>query len=65
MLMFQIVLETWGVTGQRVRDFTLYSGALGTALLLLKAHEVTSNHIDLSLCAQIVKACDQASSMST
>ncbi|XP_022140440.1 lanC-like protein GCL2 [Momordica charantia] len=60
-----IVLETWGVTGQRVRDFTLYSGALGTALLLLKAHEVTSNHIDLSLCAQIVKACDQASSMST
>ncbi|KAG7010366.1 LanC-like protein GCL2 [Cucurbita argyrosperma subsp. argyrosperma] len=60
-----IVLETWGVTGQRVRDFTLYAGALGTAFLLLKAHEVTSNHIDLSLCAQIVKACDQASSMST
>ncbi|XP_022985978.1 lanC-like protein GCL2 isoform X1 [Cucurbita maxima] len=60
-----IVLETWGVTGQRVRDFTLYSGALGTAFLLLKAHEVTANRIDLSLCAQIVKACDQASSMST
>jgi hypothetical protein len=27
-------METWGLGGQVVHDFTLYSGNLGTALLL-------------------------------
>ncbi|CAB4273560.1 unnamed protein product [Prunus armeniaca] len=56
-----ILTETWGATGQRVHDFTLYSGALGTALLLFKSYQVTSNTNDLSLCSQIIKACDSAS----
>ncbi|CAL9012609.1 unnamed protein product [Prunus brigantina] len=56
-----ILIETWGATGQRVHDFTLYSGALGTALLLFKSYQVTSNTNDLSLCSQIIKACDSAS----
>ncbi|XP_062153051.1 lanC-like protein GCL2 [Alnus glutinosa] len=56
-----IVMETWGMTGQHVRDFTLYCGTLGTAFLLFKAYLVTSNKNDLALCSQIVKACDSAS----
>ena len=27
--LFQITLETWGMTGQQVQDFTLYCGTLG------------------------------------
>ena len=45
----QIVMETWGLGGQVVHDFTLYSGNLGTALLLYKSYQVTSNENDLSL----------------
>ena len=57
----QIVIDTWGLSGQRARDFTLYCGVLGTAFLLLKSYHVTRNGSDLALCAQIVKACDAAS----
>jgi hypothetical protein len=49
------------MTGQLVRDFTLYCGTLGTAFLLFKAYLVTNNKNDLALCSQIVKACDSAS----
>ncbi|CBI28768.3 hypothetical protein VitviT2T_017735 [Vitis vinifera] len=55
------VIETWGLTGQHVRDFTLYSGVLGTAYLLFRAYLVTANKTDLGLCSEIVKACDSAS----
>ncbi|WJX49782.1 LanC-like protein gcl2 [Trifolium repens] len=56
-----IVIETWGITGQRVGDFTLYSGLLGTAFLLFKSYHVTRNTNDLTLCSQIIKSCDAAS----
>ncbi|KAH8490420.1 hypothetical protein H0E87_022811 [Populus deltoides] len=56
-----IVMETWGLGGQVVHDFTLYSGNLGTALLLYKSYQVTGNENDLFLCLEIVKACDSAS----
>ncbi|KAL3509404.1 hypothetical protein ACH5RR_028805 [Cinchona calisaya] len=56
-----ILVETWGLSGQKVDDFTIYSGALGTALLLFKSFLVAKNVNDLSLCSQIVKACDSAS----
>ncbi|XAR55488.1 hypothetical protein NMG60_11035566 [Bertholletia excelsa] len=56
-----VVVETWGVAGQRVRDFSVYCGNLGTALLLFKAYQVTNNREDLILCSEIVKACDSAS----
>lgn len=57
----QIVMDTWGLTGQHVLDFTLYSGALGTAFLLLKSYQVHKNKNDLYLCLEIVKACDSSS----
>ncbi|KAJ4774398.1 LanC-like protein 2 [Rhynchospora pubera] len=57
----KIVKETWIRTGQRVTDYTLYTGALGTAFLLFKSYQVTKNQRDLSLCAEIIKACDTAS----
>ncbi|CAN0896847.1 LanC-like protein GCL2 [Linum grandiflorum] len=57
-----IVMETWGTSGQPVRDFTLYSGTLGTAYLLFRTYQVTDNKPDLLLCLEIVKACDSASS---
>ncbi|KAI3473831.1 hypothetical protein Pfo_027988 [Paulownia fortunei] len=59
-----IVVETWGLTGQHVEDFTLYSGTLGTAVLLFKSFQVTRNKNDLSLCLEIVKACDSSSTQS-
>ncbi|XP_024016032.1 lanC-like protein GCL2 isoform X2 [Eutrema salsugineum] len=59
-----VVMETWGFSGQLVQDFTLYSGALGAAFLLFRAYQVTGNANDLSLCLQIVKACDAASASS-
>lgn len=55
------MIETWGVSGKKDGDFSLYCGVLGTAFLLLKSYEVTRNGNDLSLCSQIVKACDAAS----
>lgn len=56
-----IVVETWGLTAQKVDDFTLYTGVLGTAFLLFKSFQVSNNVNDLSLCSQIIKACDSAS----
>ncbi|XP_042519441.1 lanC-like protein GCL2 [Macadamia integrifolia] len=56
-----IVLETWGLRGRRVKDFSLYTGALGTAFLLLQSFQVTNNRDDLNLCSDIVRACDSAS----
>ncbi|XP_021901138.1 lanC-like protein GCL2 [Carica papaya] len=56
-----IVMEIWGLTGQQVEDFTLYAGTLGISFLLFKAYRVTKNENDLSLCLEIVKACDSAS----
>ncbi|KAL2328241.1 hypothetical protein Fmac_021668 [Flemingia macrophylla] len=60
-----IVIETWGVSEQHVRDYTLYCGVLGTAFLLFKSYQVTGNRNDLALCSQIVKACDAASASSS
>jgi hypothetical protein len=57
-----VVVETWA--GRRVRDFTLYSGALGTGFLLFKSYQLNNNTEDLTLCSAIVKACDSASSHS-
>ncbi|XP_022748890.1 lanC-like protein GCL2 isoform X2 [Durio zibethinus] len=56
-----ITLETWGITGQNVSDFTLYCGTLGSAFLLFKSFQVTNNTNDLSLCLAIVDACNSAS----
>ncbi|PAN39810.2 hypothetical protein PAHAL_7G229700 [Panicum hallii] len=44
-------------------DFTLYTGALGTALLLFRAYSVTGHRADLATCAEIVAACDAASAL--
>lgn len=57
-------METWGFSGQTVEDFTLYSGTLGAAFLLFRAYQVTGNANELSLCLEIVKACDAASASS-
>lgn len=58
---FQVVEETW-VRKRREEDgYTLYAGLLGTAFLLFKAYQVTDDRNDLSLCAEIIKACDSAS----
>ncbi|KAL5797603.1 hypothetical protein ACOSQ2_002423 [Xanthoceras sorbifolium] len=56
-----VVVETWGLTGQHVQDFTLYCGALGTAFLLFKAYQVAQNKNDLDLCLEIIKSCDSSS----
>ncbi|CAN4104165.1 unnamed protein product [Withania somnifera] len=56
-----IVKETWVCKGGHVSDFTIYTGALGTALLLYKAYEVTRDKNDLVVCSDIIKACDFAS----
>ncbi|MQL78252.1 hypothetical protein Taro_010665 [Colocasia esculenta] len=54
----KVVKETWFNHGGRVRDFTVYTGAVGTAYLLLKAYQVTNNKNDLNLCSEVVRACD-------
>jgi hypothetical protein len=59
-----VVSETWGSSGNRVKDYTLYTGVLGTAYLVFKVYQVTKNVDDLSLCLKIVKACDSASANS-
>ncbi|KAK7324591.1 hypothetical protein VNO77_28278 [Canavalia gladiata] len=56
-----VVRETWGSSGKRVKDYTLYTGALGTAYLVFKAYQVTKDRNDLNLCSEIVRACDSAS----
>lgn len=59
-----VVRETWISTGKRIKDYTVYTGAMGTAFLLFKAYQVTNNRNDLRLCSDIVKACDSASTAS-
>ncbi|KAL9251564.1 LanC-like protein [Drosera capensis] len=57
-----VVRETWWRNGkQDVKDYTLYTGALGTAFLLFKAFQVSGDPKDLSLCSEIVEACDLGS----
>lgn len=53
-----VVKETWGARGKRVSDYTLYTGALGTAFLLFKAYQVTKDNSDLLVCSEIIKACE-------
>lgn len=50
--------ETWGARGKRVSDYTLYTGALGTAFLLFKAYQETKDKRDLLVCSEIIKACE-------
>ncbi|CAA7013773.1 unnamed protein product [Microthlaspi erraticum] len=57
----KVVYETWERSGTRVKDYSLYTGVLGTAYLLLKSYHVTKNENDLKLCLEIVEACDVAS----
>ncbi|KAM3402467.1 hypothetical protein ACQJBY_006387 [Aegilops geniculata] len=57
----KVVQETWTRTGGHVTDYTLYTGALGTALLLFKSFQVTGDRRDLNLASDIVQACDAAS----
>ncbi|KAF8722564.1 hypothetical protein HU200_022395 [Digitaria exilis] len=57
----QVVEETWVKAGRQVTDYTLYTGALGTAFLLFKSFQVTGDRGDLALAADIVHACDDAS----
>lgn len=56
-----MVRETWGLSGKRIQDYTVYTGALGTAFLAFKAYQVTKHPGDLKLCLDIVKACDSTS----
>ncbi|KAL0283977.1 UNVERIFIED_CONTAM: LanC-like protein GCR2 [Sesamum angustifolium] len=56
-----VVKETWVGKGKRVGDYTLYTGALGTAFLLFKAYQVTGDKNDLALCSDIIEACNSAS----
>lgn len=57
----QVVEETWTKAGGHVTDYTLYTGALGTALLLFKSFQVNGDRRDLTLAGEIVQACDLAS----
>lgn len=56
-----IVKETWGKSGQYLDDYTMYTGALGTAFLVFKVYQITLSKKDLILCKDIIKACDSAS----
>ncbi|KAF8704038.1 hypothetical protein HU200_031523 [Digitaria exilis] len=56
-----VVQETWEKQRPAAGDFTLYTGALGTALLLFRGYLVTGDRADLATCAEIVAACDAAS----
>lgn len=53
--------ETWTLSGRFPQDYTLYTGALGTAFLALKSYLVSKNDNDLKLCSEIVAACDSVS----
>ena len=53
--------ESWEMRQRAAGDITLYTGALGTALLLFRAYSVTGDRADLANCAEIVAACDAAS----
>ncbi|KAK4839667.1 hypothetical protein QYF36_023825 [Acer negundo] len=64
LLCGSVVNEAWGLSGNRVQDYSLYTGALGTAYLVFKAYQFTQNENHLKLCSHIVKACDSASTNS-
>ncbi|KAL1289980.1 hypothetical protein AAHE18_20G096600 [Arachis hypogaea] len=51
----QVVEETW--KRREMVDPTVYKGLLGTAFTCLRSYEVTGNHTDLQLCAEIVDTC--------
>ncbi|KAI5396236.1 hypothetical protein KIW84_062442 [Lathyrus oleraceus] len=53
----------YSLAGERhlFRDYTLYTGDLGTTYLVFKAFQVIKHLDDLNLCLKIVKACDSAS----
>ncbi|CAN0914034.1 LanC-like protein GCR2 [Linum grandiflorum] len=55
-----VVMETLG-SSRRVTDYTLYTGMLGTAYLLFKSYQITSNTDDLKLCSEVIQGCDSAS----
>ncbi|KAK0602785.1 hypothetical protein LWI29_036940 [Acer saccharum] len=44
-----VVNETWELSGNRVQDYSLYTGALGTAYLVFKAYQFTQNENHLKL----------------
>jgi len=53
------VHETWEKEQQHsTGDFTLYTGALGTALLLFRAFLITGDRANLATCIEIVSACE-------
>ncbi|KAH6764298.1 G protein coupled receptor [Perilla frutescens var. hirtella] len=56
-----VVKESWLGLGKRVRDFSLYTGAMGIAFLLFKAYQVTGDKTDLALSSRIIQACQAAS----
>ena len=53
--------ETWTLSERYPQDYTLYTGALGTAFLALKSYVVSNNENDLKLCSEIVRACETIS----
>ncbi|KAA0064343.1 lanC-like protein GCL2 isoform X2 [Cucumis melo var. makuwa] len=59
-----VVRETWTLSGRHPQDYTLYTGALGTAFLALKSFLVFKNENDLKLCSEIVAACESLSKKS-
>ncbi|XP_011100038.1 lanC-like protein GCL1 [Sesamum indicum] len=57
----KVVEVTWGRRGNKGSlDPTVYTGLMGTAFTCLRSYEVTGNHRDLQLCAEIVDACAAA-----
>ncbi|WOL06039.1 hypothetical protein Cni_G14771 [Canna indica] len=57
----KVVKQTWMRSGPHLKDYTLYTGILGTAFLLFKAYQVTNNPADLAVCAEVIRACDRES----
>ncbi|EPS72953.1 hypothetical protein M569_01804, partial [Genlisea aurea] len=57
----KVVRETWLRKSGPVDDYSLYTGALGTAFLLFKAYQISGDNNDIILCSDIIKACDSAS----
>ena len=57
----RLCTRVWEMRQRAAEDFTLYTGALGTALLVFRAYSATGDRADLATCAEIVAACDAAS----
>ncbi|XP_022981295.1 lanC-like protein GCR2 [Cucurbita maxima] len=56
-----VVRGMWTLSERYPQDYTLYTGALGTAFLALKSYVVSNNENDLKLCSEIVRACETLS----